>query len=132
MNSSASFWRWFWVVVIAVPIAVFIVWANITNPRQFVSTLLNGVSAKLTTDNVLSLNKMVDIDHQDPADVAKTFLNEQGLLSTPTTTGNGKTLTVGVSGAFSESTWQMGRKPASVSWKIAPCSRSGGRRTMSR
>src|SRR5690242_9884223 len=44
MNSSASFWRWFWVVVIAVPIAVFIVWANITNPRQFVSTLLNGVT----------------------------------------------------------------------------------------
>ncbi|HKV16631.1 MAG TPA: branched-chain amino acid ABC transporter permease [Reyranella sp.] len=31
-------------VVIAVPIAVFIVWANITNPRQFVSTLLNGVT----------------------------------------------------------------------------------------
>jgi len=68
-----------------------------------VTTLLNGVSAKLTTDNMLSLNKMVDIDHQDPADVAKTFLNEQGLLSSPTTTGNGKTLTVGVSGAFSES-----------------------------
>jgi len=44
MSSSASFWRWFWVVMIAVPIAVFIVWANITNPRQFVSTLLNGVT----------------------------------------------------------------------------------------
>ena len=68
-----------------------------------VTTLLNGVSAKLTTDGMLSLNKMVDIDHQDVADVAKTFLNEQGLLGSPTTTGNGKTLTVGVSGAFSES-----------------------------
>ncbi|HKU95724.1 MAG TPA: branched-chain amino acid ABC transporter permease [Vineibacter sp.] len=44
MSSSASFWRWFWVVVIAVPIAVFVVWANITNTRQFVSTLLNGVT----------------------------------------------------------------------------------------
>src|SRR5438128_12368879 len=33
-----------------------------------VTTLLNGVSAKLTTDNVLSLNKMVDIDHQDAAE----------------------------------------------------------------
>jgi branched-chain amino acid transport system permease protein len=44
MNSSAPFWRWFWMVVIAVPIAVFVVWANITNPRQFVSTLLNGVT----------------------------------------------------------------------------------------
>jgi osmoprotectant transport system substrate-binding protein len=68
-----------------------------------VTTLLNGVSAKLTTDNMLALNKMVDIDHQDPAEVAMTFLNEQGLLSSPTTTGKGKTLTVGVSGAFSES-----------------------------
>jgi branched-chain amino acid transport system permease protein len=44
MNSSGRFWNWFWVLVIAVPVAVFIVWANITNPRQFVSTLLNGVT----------------------------------------------------------------------------------------
>jgi osmoprotectant transport system substrate-binding protein len=68
-----------------------------------VTSLLNGVSSKLTTDGMLSLNKMVDIDHQDVAEVATTFLNEQGLLSSKTTTGNGTTLTVGVSGAFSES-----------------------------
>ena len=44
MNTSARFWQWFRVAVIAVPIAVFVVWANIANPRQFVSTLLNGVT----------------------------------------------------------------------------------------
>lgn len=68
-----------------------------------VKTLLNGVSAKLTTDGMLALNKQVDIDHQDPAAVAKTFLQQQGLLGTPTTTGAGHTITVGVSGAFGES-----------------------------
>jgi glycine betaine/choline ABC-type transport system substrate-binding protein len=55
-------------------------------------------------DNITPvIRAAVDIDHQDPADVAKTFLNEQGLLSSSTTTGNGKTITVGVSGDFSES-----------------------------
>jgi branched-chain amino acid transport system permease protein len=44
MNTSARFWTWFWLAVIGLPIVVFVVWANITNPRQFVSTLLNGVT----------------------------------------------------------------------------------------
>jgi branched-chain amino acid transport system permease protein len=44
MNSSARFWKWFWVAVIAVPLAVFVAWASVTNPRQFFSTLLNGVT----------------------------------------------------------------------------------------
>src|SRR5712691_12998099 len=44
MNTSARFWKWFWLAVIGVPVVVFIVWANITNPRQFVSTFLNGVT----------------------------------------------------------------------------------------
>jgi branched-chain amino acid transport system permease protein len=44
MTASARFWKWFWLVVIAVPLVVFVVWANITNPQQFVSTLLNGVT----------------------------------------------------------------------------------------
>jgi len=39
MNTSARFWDvvsgW---AVIGLPIVVFVVWANITNPRQFVST----------------------------------------------------------------------------------------------
>jgi branched-chain amino acid transport system permease protein len=44
MTASARFWKWFWLVLIAVPLVVFVVWANITNPQQFVSTLLNGVT----------------------------------------------------------------------------------------
>jgi len=44
MNISGRFWTWFWLVVIGLPIVAFVVWANITNPRQFVSTLLNGVT----------------------------------------------------------------------------------------
>jgi branched-chain amino acid transport system permease protein len=44
MNASARFWKWLWLGVITVPLGVFVVWANITNPRQFVSTLLNGVT----------------------------------------------------------------------------------------
>jgi len=36
--------NWLWLAVIAIPLAVFVVWASVTNPRQFVSTLLNGVT----------------------------------------------------------------------------------------
>jgi osmoprotectant transport system substrate-binding protein len=67
-----------------------------------VTELLNAVSAKLTTDQMLALNKQVDIDHKDAADVAKTYLTDQGLLSSSGSSASG-TLTVGVSGAFSES-----------------------------
>jgi osmoprotectant transport system substrate-binding protein len=69
-----------------------------------VQKLLNAVSAKLTTDGMLALNKMVDIDHQDAATVAKTFLQQQGLLGSPSDDGAGTTLTVGRSGNFSEAT----------------------------
>jgi osmoprotectant transport system substrate-binding protein len=68
-----------------------------------VKNLLNGVSAKLTTDNMLASNKQVDVDHKDPAAVAKAFLQTNGLLASKTTTGAGKKITVGVSGAFAES-----------------------------
>ena len=44
MNTSGRFWTWFWLAVIGLPLVVFVVWANLTNPRQFVSTLLNGVT----------------------------------------------------------------------------------------
>jgi osmoprotectant transport system substrate-binding protein len=42
--------------------------------------LLNSISAKLTTDGLSELNKMVDIDKDDPADVAKTWLEDNGFL----------------------------------------------------
>ena len=70
-----------------------------------VKNLLNGVSAKLTTAGILALNKQVDIDKQDVSTVAKSFLQSNGLLGTPNghSPGAGKTITVGVSGAFTES-----------------------------
>lgn len=42
--------------------------------------LLNGVSAVLTTDAVTELNERVNVDQEDPADVAADFLEENGLL----------------------------------------------------
>ena len=68
-----------------------------------VQSLLNAVDAKLTTAGMLALNKQVDIDHQDVSTVAKAFLTQNGLLGSPTTAGKGTTLTVGDSGAFTES-----------------------------
>jgi osmoprotectant transport system substrate-binding protein len=41
---------------------------------------LNAVSAALTTENITELNGQVEIDGEDPADVAAAFLQEQGLL----------------------------------------------------
>src|SRR6266568_2324961 len=66
-----------------------------------VDTILNAISAKLTTDEMLNLNKQVDISQQDPAAVAKTFLDQNSLMST--TSGCSGSITVGVSGNFSES-----------------------------
>ena len=68
-----------------------------------VVSLLNGVSAKLTTANISPLNKAFDVDHKDAASLAKTFLTDNGLLASKTTTGAHKKITVGVSGAFEES-----------------------------
>jgi glycine betaine/choline ABC-type transport system substrate-binding protein len=68
-----------------------------------VEALLNGVSAKLTTANIIPLNKQFDVDKKDAALIARKFLQDNGLLSSPTTTGKGKKITVGVSGAFEES-----------------------------
>jgi osmoprotectant transport system substrate-binding protein len=40
---------------------------------------LDGVAAALTTDDLIALNKQVDIDGEDPADVAAAWLEDQGL-----------------------------------------------------
>ena len=40
----AKFWRWFWSLVIGVPIAVFALWAMWDNARLFFVTLLNGLT----------------------------------------------------------------------------------------
>lgn len=41
---------------------------------------LNELSAQLTTDKLADLNTAVDLDREKPADVAKKFLEDEGLL----------------------------------------------------
>jgi glycine betaine/choline ABC-type transport system substrate-binding protein len=65
-----------------------------------ITQILNDISAKLTTQGMLQLNKQVDIAQQDPGAVAKSFLQKNGLLNGSGCSGS---LTVGVSGNFSES-----------------------------
>lgn len=45
-----------------------------------IADLLNAVSAALTTDNITPLNARVLVDQEDPEDVARDFLEENGLL----------------------------------------------------
>jgi osmoprotectant transport system substrate-binding protein len=45
-----------------------------------IEELLNAVSATLTTENITELNGRVEIDGEDPADVAKAHLVEAGLI----------------------------------------------------
>ena len=66
-----------------------------------ISTLLNKVSSALTDENITALNAKVELDKEDPADVAQGFLQDQGLLPT-SGNGAGTTVTVGVSAAFAE------------------------------
>ena len=41
---------------------------------------LDAISAKITTDELTKLNKLVDVDKQDPEKVANDWLTQQGLL----------------------------------------------------
>jgi osmoprotectant transport system substrate-binding protein len=41
---------------------------------------LNALSAAMTTDDLIAMNKAVDIDRQTPAAVAKAFLTDRGLI----------------------------------------------------
>jgi osmoprotectant transport system substrate-binding protein len=45
-----------------------------------IEELLNGVSAVLTTENVTELNRLADVEGQAPEDVAREFLETEGLL----------------------------------------------------
>lgn len=46
-----------------------------------VETVLNELSAAITTEDLIELNRRVEVDQEDPADVAQSFLEEAGLLS---------------------------------------------------
>jgi osmoprotectant transport system substrate-binding protein len=48
-------------------------------PADF-KPLVNGVSAKLTTDELTGLNKLVGVDKQDPKTVAGQWLKQKGLV----------------------------------------------------
>jgi osmoprotectant transport system substrate-binding protein len=52
---------------------------NKAKASQQVSDALNAVSAKLTTEVLLDLDKQVITDKKDPAEVAKSFLSSNGL-----------------------------------------------------
>ncbi len=45
-----------------------------------VKQALNGISAKITTEELTKLNKLVDVDKEDPEKVANDWLTQQGLL----------------------------------------------------
>lgn len=45
-----------------------------------ITELLNAISATLDTQTMTELNGLVEIDKEDPADVAEDFLSEQGLV----------------------------------------------------
>ncbi len=64
--------------------------------------VLNQVSAALTTEAITELNQRVDGDKEDPAAVARDFLESEGLLDVADPQGSGS-LTVG-SANFTEST----------------------------
>ena len=38
------FWRWFWVVVLGVPVAAFTIWGLVDNAKLFCTTALNGLT----------------------------------------------------------------------------------------
>jgi osmoprotectant transport system substrate-binding protein len=73
--------------------------ADVDSPD--IDTILNAVMAKLTTENVLAMNKQYDVDKKDAAAIAQDFIQQNG-LSAQAGTGSGKSLTVGVSAAFNE------------------------------
>lgn len=56
--------------------------------------VLDGVSAELTTEDVTELNRRVDDDKEDPAAVARDYLEGKGLLDEESSEGSGS-LTVG-------------------------------------
>ena len=45
-----------------------------------VKQALNAISSKITTEELTKLNKLVDVDKQDPEKVANDWLTQQGLL----------------------------------------------------
>jgi len=60
-----------------------------------IATTLNGLESHLNTAEQTGLIKMVSVDHQTVQAVAQSFLQSQGLLSSPSNAGAGINLTIG-------------------------------------
>jgi osmoprotectant transport system substrate-binding protein len=67
-----------------------------------IDTILNDVMSKLTTDNLLAMNKQYDLEHKDASSIAQDFISANGLSAAKSATASGKSLTVGVSSKFNE------------------------------
>jgi osmoprotectant transport system substrate-binding protein len=65
------------------------------------TSLLNAVSAKITTENLTEINKQTGIDKKDSDDVAQQWLDDNGFKVVKRTAKTGPTITVG-SGDFGE------------------------------
>ncbi len=57
-----------------------VVRASVLKRTPGVAKAIDPVSAKLTTEAMRKMNAQVDIDGKEPADVAKQFLQQEGLL----------------------------------------------------
>jgi osmoprotectant transport system substrate-binding protein len=51
-----------------------------TSVTPELTAILNAVSAAMTTDDLIAMNKAVDLDRRKPADVAAEFLAAKGLI----------------------------------------------------
>lgn len=67
-----------------------------------IRTILDGISAKLSQEELIGINKQVAIDQKDPADVAKDWLTGYGFLPGPGGLGKGKVIVASFN--FPEST----------------------------
>lgn len=50
-----------------------------TSGGEVLESYVDAVSAELTTERLIAMNTSFDVDHRDPAEVARTFLTDVGL-----------------------------------------------------
>jgi osmoprotectant transport system substrate-binding protein len=60
-----------------------VVRADVLEAHPALRTLLGNISERLTDDVMQELNGRVDIDGEDPADVAHDWLQQEGLICSP-------------------------------------------------
>ncbi|AEE45507.1 glycine betaine ABC transporter substrate-binding protein [Cellulomonas fimi] len=76
--------------------------AGVAQQSPAVVELLDSVSASLDTEKLIGLNKAVDIDRRTSSEVAKEYVEEEGLAADDASAGAGTSLVVGAAN-FSES-----------------------------